>query len=258
MTSGCVIQDKEFKNPPCMEDIGGDSFKSLRLILKLSGEFLAGDKGFGFDLGILDQLTEDILEIKNMGFEIGIVLGGGNFFRGKELTTIDRVAADNVGMLATIQNAIVVSDILKQKGCVTKVFSAFALDKISKYYTYSAADNSLRKGIVCFFSGGTGNPFFTTDTAAILRAIELKCDLVLKGTKVDGIYTSDPKKCDKAIFIPQINYSDALQKQLNIMDMTAFSLARDYKVPIKVFNITKKGNLKKAILSNDIGTYVSE
>ena len=232
--------------------------KLHRLILKISGEFLAGSQGFGFDQTILEQLTEDIIDVKKLGYGIGIVLGGGNFFRGKELTAIDRAAADNVGMLATIQNAIVVSEILRKKNYLTEIYSAFPVDKIAKFYTYKRADISLKEGKICFFCGGTGNPFFTTDTAAILRAIELHSDLVLKGTKVDGIYTADPKKYSDAKFIPEVSYSEALAKQLNIMDMTAFSLARDYNVPIKVFNITKKGNLKNAVLSRDTGTYVFE
>ena len=239
-------------------DIDHLSTTSKRLILKISGEFLAGDKGYGFDETILDQLAEDIIEVNNLGYEIGIVIGGGNFFRGRELTSIDRAAADNVGMLATIQNALVVSEVLKQKNYQTEVYSAFPIDKIAKYFTYQSAEKALRSKKICFFSAGTGNPFFTTDTAAVLRAIELNCNLVLKGTMVDGIYTSDPKKCDKAIFIPEISYSEALQKQLKIMDMTAFSLARDFKIPIKVFNIAKKRNIKKALLEKSVGTFVSE
>lgn len=232
--------------------------KLHRLILKISGEFLAGEKGFGFDQEVLSQLTDDVIELKRLGYSIGIVLGGGNFFRGKELSDINRAAADNVGMLATIQNAIVVSECLNQKNYQTEIYSAFPVDKIAKFYTYSRADVSLKEGKICFFCGGTGNPFFTTDTAAILRAIELNCDIVLKGTKVDGIYTADPKKDKDAKFIPEISYSEALSKQLNIMDMTAFSLARDYKIPIKVFDITEKGNLKNAVLSRNIGTFVYE
>ena len=145
----------------------------MRLILKLSGEFLSGDKGFGFDDAILDQLTDDIIEVENLGYEIGIVLGGGNFFRGKELAMIDRAAADNVGMLATIQNALVVSEVLRQKNRQVEVYSAFPIDKIAKYFTYQSAEKALKIKKICFFSGGTGNPFFTTDTAAILKAIEL-------------------------------------------------------------------------------------
>ncbi|MCL2063016.1 MAG: UMP kinase [Candidatus Cloacimonetes bacterium] len=230
----------------------------MRLILKLSGEFLSGDKGFGFDDAILDQLTDDIIEVENLGYEIGIVLGGGNFFRGKELAMIDRAAADNVGMLATIQNALVVSEVLRQKNRQVEVYSAFPIDKIAKYFTYQSAEKALKIKKICFFSGGTGNPFFTTDTAAILKAIELNCDIVLKGTKVDGVYSDDPKINHKAVFIPKISYIEVLQKQLNIMDMTAFSLARDYKIPIRIFNVTKKGNIKKSLLESGVGTNVCE
>ena len=232
--------------------------KFQRLILKVSGEFLAGDHGFGFDQSVLDQLTDDIIELKKLGYTVGIILGGGNICRGKFLKDIDRVAADNVGMLATIQNAIVVSEIFKKKNYQAEVFSAFPVNKIAKYYTYTDVDEALSKGTICFLSGGTGNPFFTTDTGAVLRAIELKCDLVLKGTKVDGIYTADPKTNPEAEFIKEITYSEAIIKQLNIMDMTAFSLARDYEVPIKVFNITQNGNIVNAVLSNDVGTLVRE
>ena len=233
----------------------GVNMKIKRIILKLSGEYLSGTKGFGFDLSTIDQLTDDIIDASNLGYQIGIVLGGGNFFRGSELKEIDRAAADNIGMLATIQNAIVVSEILNKKGQQTKIYSAFPIDKIANYFTYSDADKALNNNKICFFSAGTGNPFFTTDTAAVLRAIELNCDFVFKGTKVDGIYTSDPKKNETADFIPEITYSEVLQKQLNIMDMTAFSLARDYNLKIKVFNISVKGNIVNAILT-DIGTIV--
>ena len=229
-----------------------------RIIIKISGEFLAGEKGYGFDIDTIDQLTDDIIEIKALGYSIGIVLGGGNFARGRELSGITRVAADNIGMLATIQNAIMVSEVLKQKTPAIDIYSSFPINKITRYFTYQSANASLDKGNICFLCGGTGNPFFTTDTTAILRAIELSCCLVLKGTNVEGIFTSDPKKDPSAEFVKQITYTEALTKKLNIMDMTAFSLARDYKIPIKVFNINIKGNLKKALLSDNIGTFVFE
>ena len=232
--------------------------KFHRLILKISGEFLAGERGYGFDPNIIDQLTDDIKELKKLGYTIGIIVGGGNICRGKDFIGIDRVAADNVGMLATVQNAIVISEDLKKKNYQTEIYSAFPIDKVAKYYNYADADKALKQGVICFLSGGTGNPFFTTDTAAILRAIELKCDLVLKGTKVDGIYTSDPKIDKDAEFISEITYSEVLIRHLNIMDMTAFSLARDNNIPLKVFNITKKGNMVDAVLSKSTGTYVSE
>jgi len=227
-----------------------------RILLKISGEYLGGASGFGFDQQVLNDLTSEIIEVAKLGYEIGIVIGGGNFFRGKDLTSIDRAAADNVGMLTTIQNAIVVSEIIKQKSLATELFAAFPIDKIGSIFTYHQADIALRDGKICFFTGGTGNPFFTTDTAAVLRAIELKCDLVLKGTKVDGVYTADPKTDPTAVFIKNISYSEALQRQLHIMDMTAFSLALDYEMPVKVFNITKKGNMKRAILSPEVGSYI--
>ena len=239
-----------------MQDYHPEQFQ--RLIIKISGEFLAGEKGFGYDEAILDQLTEDIIDVAKAGYALGIVLGGGNFFRGKELAYIDRAAADNIGMLATIQNAIVVSETLKQKQVDTEIFSAFPIDKIARYFTYQDVDESLKKGKICLLSGGTGNPFFTTDTTAILRAIELKANLVLKGTKVNGIYTADPKKDPQAQFINEITYTEALHKQLNVMDMTAFSLARDYHMPIKVFNITQPGNIKNAVLYRGEGTLVWE
>jgi uridylate kinase len=229
-----------------------------RLLLKLSGEFLAGGKGFGYEHSILEQLASDIFEIHKLRYEIGIVLGGGNIVRGKELNCIPQVAADNVGMLATVQNAIVLSEILKQKNVQSMIFSAFPISKMSTYYTYESADAALAKGKICFLAGGTGNPFFTTDTAAVLRAIELKCDIVLKGTKVDGIYSADPFVDPDAKFIRDLTYTDALAQKLNVMDMTAFSLARDYRMPIIVFDITKYGNLKKAVVSRDVGTLVTE
>jgi len=231
---------------------------STRLILKISGEFLAGKAGFGFDQLTLDQITNDIIEVKDLGYQLGIVIGGGNLCRGRDLSCIDHIAADNVGMLATLQNAIVVSEILKQKHHPTQIFTAFPIEKMGKLFTYQAADKALNKGKICFFSGGTGNPFFTTDTAAILRAIELKCDLVLKGTKVDGIYSADPHKHKDATFIKNITYTEALSRRLQIMDMTAFSLASDHHIPLKIFDVTQPGNIKKAILSSDVGSYISQ
>jgi uridylate kinase len=230
--------------------------KIHRIILKISGEYLSGQSGFGFDNLILDQICNEILEIKDMGYQIGIVIGGGNFFRGGEHPEVHRASADNVGMLATLQNAIVMANVLQTKSDAVEVFSAFECQKMARLYTYQSANESLNNRKICFFAGGTGNPFFTTDTAAVLRAIELNCDLVLKGTKVDGVYTADPKKYPDAQFIPDLTYSEALEKQLNIMDMTAFSLARDYNVQIKVFNIGKKNNIKESLIKKDNGTFV--
>ena len=232
--------------------------KIHKVIFKISGEVLAGENGFGIDLQSVENLIEDIISIRKAGYSIGIVLGGGNFFRGVSEVGkhINRYTADNVGMLATIQNALVMSGLLQKKNYRTEIYSAIQVDKVAKFYTPNRATTSLNEGKICFFCGGIGNPFFTTDTAAILRAIELSADIVLKGTKVDGVFSADPVKDKNAKFIADITFSEVLDKQLNVMDMTAFTLARENDMPIKVFNITKKGNLKEAILNKDVGTFV--
>ncbi len=228
------------------------------IIFKLSGEVLAGKKGFGIDLKRVDELINEIVTVRKLGYRLGIVLGGGNFFRGVSEVgdQLNRVAADNVGMLATIQNALILSDLLKNKNYQTEVYSSLQIDKVVKFYTPNRALTSLNEGKICFFCGGIGNPFFTTDTAAILRAIELKADLVLKGTKVDGVYTSDPVKNKDAEFIKDTTYDEVLDKKLNVMDMTAFSLARENNMQIKIFNVDKRGNLKEAIINKDVGTFI--
>lgn len=228
------------------------------MMLKLSGEILAGKAGFGFDAEVCDRLTDELIELKNLGYGIAIVLGGGNIFRGgswgqKEL---NRVTLDNIGMLATIQNALYLSEILLSKGCAAEVFSSFVLDKVAQHYSQPKVSQALAKGKICFIAGGTGNPYFTTDTAAVLRAIELKLDLVLKATKVDGLYTADPEKDPNAKFISEASFQRCLEERLGVMDLTAFSLAADNSMPIKIFNITQKGNLKKALQDAAYGTYI--
>jgi len=232
--------------------------KIHKIVVKISGEILGGKEGMNFHLPTIESIIEEIVSVKNLGYSIGIVLGGGNIFRGaSELgKNIIRFTADNVGMLATIQNALVLSDLLKKKNHRTEIFSAIQVDKVAKFYTPNRANTSFNEGKICFFCAGTGNPFFTTDTAAVLRAIELNADVVLKGTKVDGVYTADPVKNKDAEFIKDITFDEVLAKQLKVMDMTSFSLARDYNMPIKVFNITKKHNLKDAILNKDVGTFI--
>ncbi len=232
--------------------------KIQRIIIKISGEFLAGINQIGFDQDILEQLAEDIISLKKMGLGIGIVLGGGNIFRGgeEEIKGINRITGDNVGMLATLQNSLILSDYIRRKNYQTEVFSAIEIDRICSYYTPNNVERALSEGKICFLAGGTGNPYFTTDTAAVLRAIELNADLVLKGTKVNGVYSSDPMIDKDAEFFAEISYDDLLAKRLNVMDMTAFSLARDYHMAMKIFNITKPGNLKNAILKKDEGTYI--
>ncbi|MDP8202707.1 MAG: UMP kinase [Candidatus Tenebribacter burtonii] len=232
--------------------------KIHKVIFKISGEVLAGENRFGIDMQSVENLIEDIISIRKAGYSIGIVLGGGNFFRGVSEVGkhINRYTADNVGMLATIQNALVMSGLLQKKNYRTEIYSAIQVDKVAKFYTPNRATTSLNEGKICFFCGGIGNPFFTTDTAAILRAIELSADIVLKGTKVDGVFSADPVKDKNAKFIADITFSEVLERELQVMDMTAFTLARENSMPIKVFNITKKGNLKEAILNKDVGTFV--
>jgi uridylate kinase len=232
--------------------------KIQRVILKISGEFLAGKRGVGFDNEILERLAEELIELKKLGISVGVVIGGGNLYRGAkgEAEGVDRVTGDNIGMLATIQNCLVVSDYIRRMNYQAEVFSALQCEKVCRFYIPKEVELSLRKGRIVFLGAGTGNPFFTTDTAAVLRAVELKADMVLKGTKVDGVYSSDPMVEKEAKFHSEISYDEVLINRLNVMDMTAFSLARDFNIPIKVFNITKKGNIKSAILKKDEGTYI--
>ncbi len=232
--------------------------KIHKVIFKISGEVLAGKKGFGIDVQSVENLIEDLISIRKVGYSIGIVLGGGNFFRGVSEAGkhINRYTADNIGMLATIQNALIMSGLLQKKNYRTEIYSAIQVDKVAKFYTPNRATTSLNEGKICFFCGGIGNPFFTTDTAAILRAIELNADIVLKGTKVEGVFSADPMKDKNAKFIPDITFTEILDKELHVMDMTAFTLARENNMPIKIFNITKKGCLKEAILNKDVGTFV--
>jgi len=233
------------------------TFKTI--ILKISGEFLAGKHSFGFDDETIKQLTKDIIEVKKMDIAIGVVLGGGNIFRGAigQNNGIDRVTGDNIGMLATLQNSLVLSNYIKEAGFLSETYSALQIDKVSSFYNVSDIKNSLHRGKICFLACGTGNPYFTTDTAAVLRALELNADLVLKGTKVDGVYCSDPKVNENAVFYDKLTYDEALNKRLQVMDLTAFSLARDNDLPIKVFNITKPGNFRNALTNTGEGTMIT-
>ncbi|MDI3504229.1 MAG: uridylate kinase [Candidatus Cloacimonadota bacterium] len=232
--------------------------KINRLMLKLSGEILAGAGGFGFDDAICDRLTNELIELKNIGYSLAIVLGGGNIFRGANATnqSLSRVTLDNIGMLATIQNALYLCEILLAKGCNAEVFSSFVLDKVARHYSAPKVQRALSEGKICFVAGGTGNPYFTTDTAAVLRAIELKLDIVLKATKVDGLYTADPLQDPTAAFICDATYQTCLDKRLKVMDFSAFTLALENSMPIKIFNITQPGNLKAALQDASIGTYI--
>lgn len=232
--------------------------KIHRIMLKLSGEMLAGTRGHGYDDEVIDVLTDDIIAAKRLGYGIAIVLGGGNIFRGGtwKNQSLNRVVLDNIGMLATVQNALYLAEILSNKGYASEVFTSFAMTKVARYYTPRDASMAMEDGNICLLSGGTGNPFFTTDTAAVLRAVELGLDIVFKGTKVDGLFSADPQKDPNATFIGSATYDQCIEQKLGVMDITAFSLAQENAMPIKIFNSGKPDGLCQAISSPDFGTYI--
>ncbi|MEN6445597.1 MAG: UMP kinase [Candidatus Cloacimonas sp.] len=229
-----------------------------RLVLKLSGEVLSGNKKNIYDETLIDSLTDAIISVHKRNYELGIVLGGGNIFRGGNWhnKSLNRVVLDSVGMLATIQNSLYVAQILVSKGIDCAVFSSLAVDKVVDRYSPQLATAALEEGKICFLSGGTGNPYFTTDTAAVLRAVELKADIVFKATNVDGLYSADPKKDLNARLIKSASFEECLQNRLGVMDLTAFSLAMDNNMPIKIFNISTPERLIDALINADIGTYI--
>lgn len=229
-----------------------------RILLKLSGEVLVGDQKFGIDNSAIHQIIEDIIEVYQCGIEIGIVIGGGNIFRASSplAAGMARINADKIGMLATIQNSIILADKFTNMGIPNQAFSSVDMNSILPVFNSNVANKILLQKKIAIFAGGTGNPFFTTDTAAVLRACEINADLMLKATKVDGVYSTDPKKDKQAIFYPQISYKQILQNKLKVMDLTAVSLAMDNRLIIKVFNVKIKGNIKKAIYIDEIGTLI--
>lgn len=230
-----------------------------RILLKLSGEALAGKQGFGVDLEVLHQLSKNIKEIVDLGVEVAIVIGGGNIFRGMQASEsgMDRANADYMGMLATVMNALAIQDSLEKIGVFTRVQSAIEMQEVAEPYIRRKAIRHLEKGRVVIFAAGTGNPFFTTDTAAALRACEISADMLMKATKVDGIYDSDPKKNPKAVMFKELKYIDVLNKGLAIMDSTAISLCMDHELPILVFNMTKPGTMRDAVMGKKTGTLIT-
>ena len=231
-----------------------------RVLLKLSGEILSGEKGFGIDPGKAHYLAQEVKSIHKLGVGIGLIIGAGNIFRGLQASDrgMDRVTGDYLGMLATIMNAISVQDALEQEGCETRTLSAINITQIAEPYIRRRALRHLEKGRIVIVSGGTGNPFFTTDSAAALRAKELNAEIVIKGTKVDGVYTDDPVKNPSAVKYDNLSYDKVLKDNLRIMDLTAITLCKENKIPIQVFNINEPGTLKELILGSKIGTLVSE
>ena len=229
-----------------------------RALLKLSGEALIGDQGYGIDAKMLQYLADEISDVHRLGVELALVIGGGNIFRGSEAEArgIDRVTADNMGMLATVINGLSLQSALEQAGVVTRVQTAFEMRAVAEPYIRRRALRHLEKGRVVLFAGGTGNPYFTTDTTAALRAAEIDADVVLKATKVDGIYDEDPMTHPEAVRLPCLTYLDTLQRRLKVMDATAVSLCMDNQLPIVVFDINQPGNLRSIMQGKSIGTLV--
>ncbi|MFY8055385.1 MAG: UMP kinase [Limnohabitans sp.] len=229
-----------------------------RILLKLSGEALMGDDAFGINRDTIVRIVNEVKEVINLGVEVAIVIGGGNIFRGVAggAVGMDRATADYMGMLATVMNSLALADTMNKAGSTARVMSAIAIDQVVEPYVRPKALQYLEEGKVVIFAAGTGNPFFTTDTAAALRGAEIGAEMVLKATKVDGVYTADPKKDPKATRYSQISFDDVISQNLGIMDATAFALCRDQKLPIKVFSIFKNGALKRVVMGEDEGTLV--
>jgi len=229
-----------------------------RILLKLSGEALMGDQDFGIDPKILSKYADEIKSVFEKGVEIGIVIGGGNIYRGIENSSdgIDKVTGDHMGMLATVINALALQNALEHTGVQTRCLTAIDMARIAEPYIRRRAVRHLEKKRVVIFAAGTGNPYFTTDTAAALRAIEIEAEVIIKGTRVDGIFDSDPEKNVNALHIPEINYTDVLKKNLRVMDLTAITLCQENKLPILVFNMNVPGNLGKVVTGEQVGSIV--
>jgi uridylate kinase len=231
-----------------------------RVLLKLSGEVLAGEQGFGIDPERADYLAREVYSIYSLGVSIGLIIGAGNLFRGVEASRkgMDRVTGDYLGMLATIMNAISLQDALEKVGCDTRTLTAINVTQIAEPFIRRRALRHLEKGRIVLVAGGTGNPYFSTDTAAALRATELGAEIVLKGTKVDGVYDKDPVRHPDAVKYDQITFQEVLDRNLRVMDLTAITLCKENSLPIHVFNILRSGNLKEVVLGGNIGTKVTE
>jgi uridylate kinase len=230
-----------------------------RIVLKLSGEALAGARGFGLDAEKVAAITAELAEVHALGVEVGVVVGGGNIFRGvaEQAQQMDRVSADNMGMLATVINAIALQDALEQRGVKCRVMSAVFMNQLAEPYIRRRAERHLEKGRVVIFAAGIGNPFFSTDTAASLRAMEIKADVLLKATKVEGIYDADPVLVKDAVKYDQITYMEILRQGLKIMDLTAVSLCKDNNLPLIVFNMNQPGNIRRVVMGEKVGSLVT-
>ena len=230
-----------------------------RIVLKLSGEALSGHRGFGLDAEKVAQITSEITDVHDLGVEVGVVVGGGNFFRGVEeqAKEMDRVSADNMGMLSTVINAIALQDALEHRDVQCRVMTAVAMNQIAEPYIRRRAVRHLEKGRVVIFAAGTGNPFFSTDTAASLRAMEIKADVLLKATKVEGIYNADPVLVKDAVKYDEITYMEILRQGLKVMDLTAVSLCKDNNLPMVIFNMNQPGNIRRVVMGEKVGSLVT-
>src|SRR5246500_2944098 len=234
----------------------GPVFK--RVLLKLSGEALAANQGFGVDTARVHEIAEELAEVHELDIQIAIVVGGGNFFRGvaEQAKEMDRVSADHMGMLATVINALALQDALEKQGVHTRVQSAIEMNQVAEPFIRRRAMRHLEKGRVVIFAGGTGNPYFSTDTAASLRAMEIKADAILKATKVNGIYTDDPVVVKDATMFDQISYMEVLRRGLRVMDATAIALCRENNLPIVIFNLNQRGNIRRVVMGERVGSLV--
>ena len=230
-----------------------------RIVLKLSGEALAAGRGFGVDVDRVHEVAEEVQEIHAMGVEVAIVVGGGNFFRGvaEQAKEIDRVSADNMGMLATVINALAIQDAIEKRGVACRVMSAIEMNQVCEPYIRRRAVRHLEKGRIVIFAAGTGNPYFSTDTAASLRAMEIKADVLLKATKVEGVYDSDPVLSKDAVKFEQITYMEILRLGLKVMDATAVSLCKDNNLPMIIFNMNQPGNIRRVVCGEKVGSLVT-
>jgi uridylate kinase len=237
-----------------------NKLKYKRVLLKLSGESLMGDKGFGIDNKVLEFFSDEVKKVHSEGLQLGIVIGGGNIYRGLSATDqgIDRVTGDQMGMLATMINSLALQNAIEKKGIYTRLMSSIKMEEIAEPYIRRRALRHLEKGRVVIFGAGTGHPYFSTDTAASLRAVEIKADAIIKGTRVDGVYDSDPEKNPSAFKFDKISYLDILKKNLKVMDLTAVSLCQENNLPMVVFNMDKPGNLLRVIKGETVGTVIHD
>ena len=239
--------------------MGNGELKYRRVLLKLSGEALAGEQGFGISPPVVQRLTDEVKAVHALGVALGLVIGGGNIVRGTQASQqgIDRVSADYMGMLATVINALALQDMLERNGVDTRVMSAIRMEALAEPYIRRRALRHLEKGRVVIFAAGTGNPYFSTDTAAVLRGVEMHADVIMKATKVEGVYTADPHRDPTATFLPEVSYMEALTRELGVMDAAAISLCKENHLPIIVLNIQRPGAVAAALRGEPVGTLVS-